>query len=224
METRAAIDHVHNQMVKTSGGQWVQCLPTMRKWSSICVLMLLQSVDANIFKLNPQVWARCSLTSTGHSLNLAVCVIVKTHNSPPPFFLFCPRLHAKRERRGPPSPDMKYQFFISQACHINTGSRLGRDAKRRNRNSVEPKKQVRVDHRGEKWKDVPSHLTKEASYDAAVAFWLLGPTIAFHSFYNIIDLFKVFIRKVKNLLVGGDSSFRWDEPAFAPNRWTQLNN
>lgn len=45
---------------------------------------------------------------------------------------------------------MKYQLFISQACHINTGSILGWDAKRRNKSSVETKKNVRIDHRGEK--------------------------------------------------------------------------
>lgn len=47
-------------------------------------------------------------------------------------------------------PDMKFQLFISQACHINKGSILGRDAKRRNKNSVETKKNVRIDHRGGK--------------------------------------------------------------------------
>lgn len=45
---------------------------------------------------------------------------------------------------------MKFQLFISQACHINKGSKLGRDAKRRNKNSVETKKNVRIDHRGGK--------------------------------------------------------------------------
>lgn len=48
-------------------------------------------------------------------------------------------------------PDMKYRLFISQACHINKGSTLGRGAKRRNRNSVETKKNDgRFNHRGKK--------------------------------------------------------------------------
>ena len=51
-------------------------------------------------------------------------------------------------------PDMKHQLFISQACHINKGCILGHDAKRRNKNCVETKKNVRIDHReGKKWRE-----------------------------------------------------------------------
>lgn len=51
----------------------------------------------------------------------------------------------KKRRCSSSSPDMKFQLFISQACHINKGSILGLSAKRRNKNSVETKN-VRIDH------------------------------------------------------------------------------
>lgn len=113
----------------------------------------------------------CSITTVDlFFFKLTLCVSVLTSQIIFFFFFFCPRLQAKaKERRYSSLLDMKYQLFISQACHINTGSILGWDTKRRNKNSVETKKKnVGIGHRGEKGREVQPLLAKLSLHGDAV--------------------------------------------------------
>lgn len=98
----------------------------------------------------------CSPATTGHFLNPTFSVIVSASQFILFFFLFsflstfASKRKKSERRRCSPLPDMRHWLFISQACHINTGWILGQDAERRNKNSAETKKNVRINHRGEK--------------------------------------------------------------------------